>query len=61
MTEEGQPVVIVFLWLLVLIMGISAFIAGRWAAQNSMQKQAIERGFGEYNSTTGVWQWKETP
>ena len=25
----------------------------------SWQKDAIEKGFAEYNQTTGVWQWKE--
>jgi hypothetical protein len=25
---------------------------------NRMQQEAIERGYAEYNSTTGKWQWK---
>jgi uncharacterized protein YpmB len=26
---------------------------------NQLRKQAIEKGFAEYNNTTGKWQWKE--
>lgn len=25
---------------------------------NILKKQAIEKGFAEYNQTTGKWQWK---
>ena len=24
-----------------------------------LEKQAIEKGYAEYNSTNGKWQWKE--
>lgn len=26
---------------------------------DSLRKQAIERGYAEYNAKTGSWQWKE--
>ena len=27
--------------------------------EKKYQKEAIERGFAEYNSTNGIWQWKK--
>jgi len=27
--------------------------------EKKYQKEAIEKGFAEYNSTNGIWQWKK--
>jgi len=45
---------------LVLIVGLSIGIAAGYCGTKRMyHKQAIERGYAEYNKTTGCWQWIE--
>ena len=47
---------ILFLCAVVFFFG---FVIGESNAELVYKKQAIERGFAEYNTTNGVWQWKE--
>jgi len=32
-----------------------------WANQVAWKQDVVKRGYAEYNSTTGAWQWKEKP
>lgn len=34
-------------------------IVGVGISSKSYEKQAIQLGYAEYNSTNGVWQWKQ--
>lgn len=38
---------------------VSGFSIGAGMAADQYKKEAIERGFAEYNAQTGVWQWNE--
>lgn len=35
------------------------FYLGGQTVKHAYRTQGIERGFAEYNKTTGAWQWKE--
>ncbi len=35
-------------------------INGVEVGRKAMQTEAIEKGYAEYNATTGNWQWKES-
>lgn len=43
-----------FLLLLIVVLQI-----GSQTEQNRMRREAIDRGFAEYDSCTGEWKWKE--
>ena len=45
--------------LLVAIAGLLAAIALSGNQKVDIKQQAIDRGFAEYNTTNGQWQWKE--
>ncbi len=34
-------------------------IYGKMEGMKLIQKEAVEKGVAEYNSTNGIWQWKE--
>jgi hypothetical protein len=60
--KEDAVFVVIGLMLLALIMfstwcGVKA---GKSKGIGIMQKEAIQRNYAEYNSTTGEWQWRET-
>ncbi len=42
-----------------LPMGVVSSCNTRQAINDAWRKDMIERGYAEYNSTTGEWQWKE--
>lgn len=44
--------------LLIIIFAALHFL-GKAVKSEEMKAEAIRRGFAEYNSTNGVWQWKE--
>ena len=44
--------------IIALILGIT-FAIGYDIFSRIYQRQSIERGYAEYNSTNGVWQWKD--
>lgn len=46
------------LFMVVLLTFTLGFGLGLGFATATKQKEAIQRGFAEYNSTNGVWQWK---
>ncbi len=37
-----------------------SFVAGLWHGEKFMQREAIKRGFAEYDAETGEWKWRET-
>jgi Na+(H+)/acetate symporter ActP len=50
----------ILLWIAVFVMGIGAGVfVGRTINERTWQKTTIKRGYAEYNSQTGAWQWKE--
>jgi hypothetical protein len=38
---------------------ILGFLLGGVLSQYGWEKQAVEKGFAEYNTKTAKWQWKE--
>lgn len=49
------------IWLATVVAAFfCGFIVGRQKEKNEFQKELIDRGFAEYNSTNGVWQLKES-
>lgn len=49
---------------LVLLIGmalgcIAGFGTALFIVECSWREETVKRGIAEYNSTTGVWQWKE--
>lgn len=48
---------IVVLFITLIITWVGADV--RWKeAKRTFQAEAVQRGFAEYNSTNGIWQWK---
>lgn len=47
--------------LAVLSLGLFAALCGSLEMSKILKHEAIERGYAEYNQTTGAWQWKENP
>ena len=49
-------------WLVVIAIVILSFFAGRWSGSSDTEshyrKEAVDRGYAEYNSKTGIWEWK---
>jgi len=45
--------------LIVICLTVTTFFVGMKIGINAYRLQAIERGFAEYNSTNGIWQWKK--
>jgi hypothetical protein len=53
---------VVFAVVSIIIISISVFLgfsAGADCAIKDYRKQAIDRGFAEYDSVTGDWKWKD--
>lgn len=44
---------------LVILCFFVGVVAGANSEEDQYQKQAIEKGFAEYDSVTGEWKWKE--
>lgn len=49
-----------FATLMVVIVVVVSGSVGYDMADNDWKDEMIERGFAEYNSQTGKWQWKES-
>ncbi len=59
MNTTDKVLVIVTTVLLAIIAMICCYEWTVWQdTTKRFQREAIERGFAEYNSTNGVWQWK---
>ena len=50
-------------FILLFILACFVFFVGYMVAakneDNRWKSKCVERGYAEYNSTNGVWQWKE--
>jgi len=42
-----------------LMMGFVVVLGFAFTHVGRFKSQAVERGYAEYNQTTGAWQWKE--
>lgn len=51
--SEVKSVIAGVLWVLLF------FGAGYYAGSRMVKKEAVERGYAEYERTTGDWQWKK--
>ena len=36
-----------------------AYLAGGLSALEAVQREAVRKGFAEYDSKTGLWKWKD--
>jgi len=54
MTSNDTLVALVF----VIIMSIVGLIFGVYIGGSHMQREAVDRGYAQYNPTNAVWQWK---
>ncbi len=62
MNSAGEYVGITMVILLLVGMGfLLGFGIGNALNERRMEKEAIEKGYAEYNQQTGDWQWKEKP
>ncbi len=46
-------------YIFVAIIAMSACLFGFFACNSVWKGEMIERGYAEYNQTTGDWQWRE--
>lgn len=49
-----------FVMTMIASLALGFSIAGAIFDQSNLKKEAIDRGFAEYNATNGNWQWKES-
>ena len=45
--------------LLIVVLLILGMAIGNMFTDVAWEKEAIKKGYAEYNQTTGAWQWKE--
>lgn len=63
MSDEGKGgcVFAVFAAFLAIVIVASTVIHTAEFKDREWQREAVKRGYAEYNATTGAWQWKQTP
>lgn len=59
MGDDNGCLPVVCAAVLVLLVGIVIGVSIADDSTHQLRKEAIERGFAEYNPKTGQWQWKE--
>lgn len=57
MNNHIQSIVIVSAMLLGFALGMSYMATTK---DEKWKKLTVEKGYAEYNQTTGIWQWKES-
>lgn len=46
-------------WVLCVLIFALGVLVGAGIVSETFKRESIERGYAEYNSTNGNWQWKE--
>lgn len=48
-------------WVILTVLSVMMFLFGWFVGDKRVGNQALERGYAQYESTTGEWQWKDKP
>ena len=58
MTDDNRAVLAVIMVIIIIFAFLAGGMVGSGSKGLEFQKEAVQKGFAEYNQVTGEWQWK---